>query len=709
MIDRRLALGVLLAFFALYLFTVPPTLTPYRDTGEFALSARSLGVSHPPSYPAYVILGRLADIFPLGNPAYRLTLLSAMAGAGALALLFLAASSFGPWAALAGVALLGTNVAFWTVCGVQEMYSLHMLFAAALLLLGLKLRMRFSARVWCGAAFLFGFFLGNRTDLLLWTPGLAVLGLPDLRRRRPGEIAVLLAQTAGFALLGLTVYLYLPVRSAQGPWLDWNHPATLTNFIGSITRKGYGGTLDLLSKNYAAGAMFLPNLKVYWAHLWKSFSLVGLSAALLGAARSACSDRKRFAGMALLYAASGPLFLFLANMPTNPHAMAIVEPHYLLSDIVLAFWVAEGAAAARELSNLRWAAAALAAAALAQPWILGRLGEMDRRWNLFAHDYAGNVLRSAPPGSTVVAKEDVQLFSLWYAQRVEGRRPDVRVTAQGLAHSPWYRASHRRESSPLILEPRRLKSPDVWKRFIAANAPAYATMDTELFPGLPLGPPVGMLVSFQPKAGPSELPWEFMIRRGDYRYERRPDFFTSDLINDYANARQRLGGTYLESGDAAAARHNLVAAWSMKRLFPEAATFLAFLHLNEKDYAGARRVYEAADSLFAEKLELTREYHSLPEVRESVANAMAEARINLGVVHEKLKDKAAAERSYRGALALNPQAAKAHYNIAVLHWKEDWEIAVRELEAALRVQPDYPDGKKFLAAARAHLAAERAR
>ena len=124
----RGSLAVFLGFFALYLFTMTPSLAPYRDTGEFTLSSVSLGVSHPPSYPLYVLLGHLASLNPLGSPAYAVAILSALAGAGALAVLFrLGAGLFGPWAALIGVLLLGTDSVFWSVCLVQEMYTLTLL------------------------------------------------------------------------------------------------------------------------------------------------------------------------------------------------------------------------------------------------------------------------------------------------------------------------------------------------------------------------------------------------------------------------------------------------------------------------------------------------------------------------------------------------------------------------------------------------------
>jgi len=680
---------VFLGFFALYLWSLPPELMPYRDAGEFCLSAHTLGISHPPSYPLYVLLGHAADLLTPGNHAYGLNLLSAAAGAAAAAVVYLAlAARCGAWPAAAGALLLGLNSTFWTVSGVVEMYSLTLLLASVLLLLSFRLEAGFRARLWFGAAFLYGLFLGCRTDILLWLPGLVILSFPQKGKLRWGL-------TLLFFGLGLSIYLYLPIRSSQGPWLDWNHPASFSNLIGSLTRRGYGGTLDLLSKSYALGSMFLPNLRVYGLHLWHNLSVPGLLLAVVGAASL---SRRALFGTGLLYAASGPVFLYLANMPPNPHAMAIVEPHYLLSDMVLCVWAAHGVSALA--GRWRWTAPALAALVAATAWLGGRFSEMRRRDCFIGTDFTRNLLRSVPPGSILVAKKDVQLFSLWHHQRVEGRRPDVATVAQGLAHSAWVHASEARFGGALRLGP--LRSREDFERFARENPDSrvYLSMDSEIPAGLGLGPPSGLALPMSTGTRAGTSAWELFVRRGDYRYQERPEFFTSDLVADHAVARQRLGSRLLEERRLAEARECLLSAWSMKWLFPEAAMFLGYVELADGERDSSLRVYELADALFERTLALTREYHSLPDLAASVRASMVDTRLNYGVVCERMGDREGAERAYRRALEADPQSAKAHYNMAVLYWGRDWDRVAAELEHALRIDPAYPEAAKFLAAAR---------
>ncbi|MDE2291898.1 MAG: DUF2723 domain-containing protein, partial [Elusimicrobia bacterium] len=481
----RLAAAVGAGLFLLYMACMPPGLAPYRDAGEFSVAAHTLGVAHPPSYPLYVLLGRAVDSLPGATTDYRLGLFAAACAAGTAATLAWLAAAAGPAAGLTAGLAFGLDAVPWSVAMVQEMYSLMALLGSLLLAAAFSLSEAWDERLWLGACFFGGLSLGNRTDLLLWVPGLAVLAWPLAKPREAVRRALL--RGAVFGLAGLSVYMYLPLRSMTGPWLDWNHPATLYNLIGSLTRRGYGGTLDLLSESYRTGANFLPNMQVYGAHLAHDLGLPAVLLALAGAVVLWRRRPRALAATGLLYLLSGPFFIFLANLPINPHAMAIVEPHYMLSDMMLALWAAEAVGAAPAAP---WPAAALALVVAAAPFAQGGLGRMDRRWNLFIYDWADNALRCVPPGAALVAKEDVQIFGLWHAQEVLGRRPDVASVAEGLAHSPWEEAALRRAGEPVRLM--GLRSPEEWKAFAAANPETWVTMDAEIRGGVSVGMPRGI-------------------------------------------------------------------------------------------------------------------------------------------------------------------------------------------------------------------------
>ncbi len=724
---RRLG-AVFLGAFAAYAWAAPAWLAPYRDSGEMASSAWTLGVSHPTSYPLYILLGRLAAAVPLGTPAHRVALLSAAFAALAVAAVFeLCRARFGLLAGCGAALLLALNPVFCSVVVVQEMYTLWVLLGALCLVFALRLNDGFDERLWLAFCLFFALALGNRLDLLLWAPGLLWLSLPGGKKVSPGawagcaflifpalmaftgrnwpvviliggtalwlaERKTSLFQAAVFFTVGFSIYLYLPLRSAQHPWLDWNHPAVLANFAESLLRSKYGGTLDLLSKSYALGENFAANLRLYGRHLWAAFWAVGLAAAVVGAGAQARRAPRLALGLAALWFWSGPFFLFIANMPPNPHAAAIVEPHYLLSDLVLVLWAAEGLALAASRPLLE--AAAVAALAVA-PFAHGLRDRLDRRWHLYDYDYARAVLRSAPPRSTIVLKKDVPLYTLWYAQTVAGLRSDVRVLAQGLAGSPWYQDGwRRRDPDALVVE---LRDEQGWRGAASADAPLFAATDAEPPPSVAQSLKArGLLAGLDP-AAPAENAalWALTPLRGDYDYEAAPDFFTSDLIDAYAVSLFRLGGERAQAGDRAEAERLMRRAWSMHWLFPDVPAYLGFLALRAGDPARARQYYALASALAERMIALADAYNALPAVREAVRRGAAEDLMHLGVTFDKLGERDAARGCYERSIATFP-LAEAHYDYAVLYWGRDRAVVERELEAALKLNPGHADAARYL-------------
>jgi tetratricopeptide (TPR) repeat protein len=694
--------------------------------------------------------------------------------------------------------LLGANATFWSVVQVQEMYALGMLGAVAVMGLALRLEAGYGPRLWWGLAFLYGVCLANRLDLLLWAPGLLWLALGRSQRSPAVSYwagacflifpafmvmsgsnvpiilliagsALWLAPSAGrwrwlgissvFAGLGLSLYLYLPVRSGTAPYLDWNHPSVLANFLESLLRSRYGGTLDLLSKNYAPGELFGANAVLYGRHLWENFSVVGLALAAWGFWACVRQSPRRGLGMSACWWWSGPVFLFMANMPPNPHAAAIVEPHYLLSDLILAFWAAEGMGRLNDLPvvlpsgktaegmgrlndlpvvlpsgkttegmgclpELRLAhlqarvlGGALCLLLAGVPAVSGRWQQLDRREHLFSYDYAKNVLRCVPPGGTVVAKKDVQLYTLWHYQQVQGWRRDVHVVAQGLAGSAWYQQDMRRSAPALFVGP--LRDARDWRKFLSMNPPAFATMDCELPDELLAAVrPRGLLNSWASPAGEdpdrAEALWPLMWRRGSYDYEAQPDFFTSDLISNYAQASYQRGrrlygagagrmaicsadacGISDTAGAGDAARAAFLAAWAWQWSFPEPSNFLGFMAFNQGAYEQAESFYSWTARLNLATAELAEKYHSLPELKANIKRSAADAWMQLGVVAERRQNPAAAESYYQRSLALRP-SAQTHYNLAVLFWGRDMARAESELRQALRLEPGHPEADKYL-------------
>ncbi len=101
----------------------------------------------------------------------------------------------------------------------------------------------------------------------------------------------------------------------------------------------------------------------------------------------------------------------------------------------------------------------------------------DRSGRTAARDYAVNYLESLEPNAIVFCNGDNDTFPLWYAQEVEGVRPDVKIINLSYLASDWYANQMRKQSytaAPV--------------KFTASPADiAYARLDVTL-PGMEKAP-----------------------------------------------------------------------------------------------------------------------------------------------------------------------------------------------------------------------------
>ncbi|MDQ7773295.1 MAG: DUF2723 domain-containing protein [Elusimicrobiales bacterium] len=691
------AAGIFALFISLYVFLMPPVLAPYRDAGELACDVHSLGIPHPPGYPLYVLAGRAFSALLPGAQDWKLHLFSAAAGAAAPALIFFFMSGFfRPSASLAAALLLGLNFTLITVSGVPEMYSLHALFGVAVAFFSFRAAVNFSARKLYLLAFLFGLFLTNRMDLMLVYPAALALVLPPAARALgPRLYYRVLPLCALFFLAGYSLYLYLPLRSAAGPFLDWGRPSDWANFWGIITRRSYGSTLDLISTNYAKGELFWVNLRYYGLHLWENMG-PALAVAAAGAWYSWRRSRRDGLFWSLFFLASGPLFLFLANMPPNPHALAVVEPYYLLPDIAVAWWLGEGLHALLAAGGYgRPAAAALALAGLLL-FGLPSARKADRRGMFLTADYAADALRGLPAGAVLVAKKDVQLFSLWYYQQVEGLRPDVRVIAQGLSGAPWYQAAWARKEPGFPVFNLNTGGQEAWAAAGRAWKDFYATVDCEVPSGAPTVP-MGLVMAVYPPKGLTPPADPSAVYSHRWKIGRPfPDFFAKDVISSYAQGALAVGSLHSSAGRKKEAAAWLDYASSADPDLADAHLYSGFLLSADGDWAGAGGRFKSSVDGYERLLALADEYRSLPDLKDSLRRSSAYAWLNYGVALEKTGDRDGAEKAYLRAAARNPGLADANYNLAILYWNRDWDRVARELAETLRKNPSHAQAAHYL-------------
>jgi hypothetical protein len=167
---------------------------------------------------------------------------------------------------------------------------------------------------------------------------------------------------------------------------------------------------------------------------------------LLGLIFQAKRSKKDFLVTGLLFFFTGfAIVLYLNQAGQQPRER---DYAYAGSEYVFAIWIGLGVIWIKELlekyvlkgkaAMANYAAAGLCF--LAVPVLMGNQewDDHDRSKKTLARDLARDYLESCPPNAILFSFGDNDTYPLWYAQEVEGIRPDVRVMVNTLLGTDWY-------------------------------------------------------------------------------------------------------------------------------------------------------------------------------------------------------------------------------------------------------------------------------
>lgn len=434
----------LLAFvvpLALYGLTSAPTVT-LEDSGEFITAAYWLGVPHPPGYPLWCLIAHAFTWLPVLSVAQRVHLSSATLGALTVWTTYLVALYLtDDWRpALVGALALAASRILWSQSVIAEVYSLNAFFTILLLYLALRwYRTRVDGWLY-GLAFAVGLGLTNHQLIgLVALPVFVWLVAVDHRTfLRP---RVILGGAALFAL-GLTVYLYLPIRSAADPPLDIGHTRTLSAVIEHFRRSVYYGPTE--SGRSAGGPI---DVLLHTGAAWRDTArAIGWPLALVALVGIATWPRRDRSVLLVTLAIALCNTLVLNVILTAPYAylwIYVERVYYIPTHVMAALWVAAGVAALLRLAAQRSALAANATLAVLACLVLLTAAtsypEAHQQGNYVARNLAFDLLDSAPEKAGFLPIGDDVLYPVLYARFVEGMRPDVNLisTEYGWKREPY--------------------------------------------------------------------------------------------------------------------------------------------------------------------------------------------------------------------------------------------------------------------------------
>ena len=420
----------------------------FGDWGELQTVPHVLGVAHPTGYPTYILLAWLAELVPIGSIAFRANFLSAVFIAASLGIFTLIPLRLGvrPVLAIAAALSLGVVGTVWAAATVSKANPLLLLFGVLILHRALVWEGRRSPFDLALGGLLFGLALGNHPLTVLIAPFVAIfvlwVGRQEIRAR-----PWILVPAMVTLLLGLSVYLYIPLAASQSPPLAYNHPVTLDGVLWLVGGTQFRGQFDFLTPR--GPGQFVAALPDLWALLAARATPI---LPILGLAGLAVLARRR--------PAFGLLCVSMLVSGCYVWANYLRLEHYLLVPwLLLAIGASVGLewlARAVTMWSRRFAAfdggVLIGLAALAFALALGVINwsASDRSADRSGQDYVDAVFAALPPNAAILSFWDAST-PLWYGQYVEGGRLDVLIVDDtNIVYEHW--ATRERRISSLICQ-----------------------------------------------------------------------------------------------------------------------------------------------------------------------------------------------------------------------------------------------------------------
>ncbi len=281
------------------------------------------------------------------------------------------------------------------------------------------------------------------------------------------------------ALIGITSYLFLYLRSGQHPILNEAQPDNWQSLVDVISRKQYpprtpfdDPTVPHGPQNPGRSALIIGlqivNYFQYFFWQWgmgfadwrlrvpfaAMFTLLGA----LGFAAHRRADKAGWGMLAILFLTTGLGLMAYMNFKPgfslgyqwfpnfSQHEVRERDYFFVVSFVTWGLWAGMGLVllARRALGAVAAAVRPLAAGAVlalcltpvAANWLAAArnippIAQLGR-------DFAYDALNSVPPYGILITFGDNDTFPLWYAQEVEGVRPDVTILCLALAQTDWY-------------------------------------------------------------------------------------------------------------------------------------------------------------------------------------------------------------------------------------------------------------------------------
>ncbi|MBN1232269.1 MAG: DUF2723 domain-containing protein [Candidatus Coatesbacteria bacterium] len=423
-----ISLSVICFFFFQFLMADDITWTNWgEDGGDFLACASILGIPHPTSYPFYTLLLKAFFlIFPFGNIGFRGNLLSSVFASSGIYFFYMITSrllSFIPQVkkdrkgVIYGLPLLvciilALSRIFLSQAIITEVYSLNALIFLMSIHFLLKWVFEKKTNYLIFVFYLLGLGFSHHGSIIFFIP-LLLSVLIRFKKRLNARIAFF---SIFIWLIGLTPYLYDPLRAIQNPHLSWGTPYCFSKFYWIITASQY--RYRMFSRP------FMESLRKFRSsyHIEQQIGYLGVfifiwtAITLLSRFKKAGRIRSNF-GIIVM----GLSLSFLANLIYSfNYNIADINAYYIPGYIIACIFLCLGTGILIKIwqeSSIFYPKSYLplviTLVLLTAPLILN-IRKCNSRTKQDAKEFTTEVFNAAKPNGVILSEYDGRTFGLWY-------------------------------------------------------------------------------------------------------------------------------------------------------------------------------------------------------------------------------------------------------------------------------------------------------
>ncbi len=432
-------LGVFTISMLVYYITAAPSLM-FTDSGELAAACSSLNIAHPTGYPLFTILGH---IWTMINPmASNIAWLNILAGVYTA----LSAVFFMKWLQIfmglgndtadisdntkailsAGVALAyAFSLTVWQQAVQIEVYSLQLLLMNMILFFFMKgLTNEKEMKYFLLSSLFIGFGFANHGTTILLLPAILLLFFKrpnekfDFSKSRFIQLAILFIPM----LMGVALYLYLPIRSSMAPNINWGEVhRSFDKFLYHAGGEQYRVMMFTGSEN------FIDNFKLFFSLMPGQMNLL-MFVAIWGLPLMLKQAKTKLSFLLLLFIACA---FYSFNYDIHD-----IEPYFITGYIAI---FAIGAIGYMEILKKKTILLPLIFVVPVLSLIFN-YEKCDESENYTVESYTKILLENIEENAIIISSQwDYWVSAFWYLQTVENMRSDVVLVEQELVRRTWYR------------------------------------------------------------------------------------------------------------------------------------------------------------------------------------------------------------------------------------------------------------------------------